>query len=463
MEMRIEKETERGRGDQNQTLRNVASDLASLEDAEAERAMVSSYLEDPDVFLEHRTCPADYSSALYQYIVRVVQDETMAGTHLDSVSLVHCLKDRILRHSQICTLPELELAIDNARGSGMERFASTNAARVTDMAKRRRLAKGFVKSYYDAVDPALPIDRTVLSATKVILDSADSDEKGRFRSAREIFRDRVKEYADGGKELRKRSIFTGLSIDDVSGGWKPGQLVVIAARPGMGKTSVIIHTLVEAANAGKRVAFFSLEMKAGEVVDRMLCSACEIDNVKLTHGDLSKEEWKRVLEYQEKISETILINDVSGLTEADIVLASRRLQLREHIDCVAVDYLSRIRSVEKAESVAYELEHITNALKTLAKELEVPVLLAAQLNRDSARDEIRDPRLTDLKSSGAIEQDADVVLLLWKDLDKNGDALIGSMVKYKVAKNRNGRLGSGSLHFEGGYQRWSNDGAVKLR
>ncbi len=229
-----------------------------------------------------------------------------------------------------------------------------------------------------------------------------------------------------------------LDLDKLLGGLQPGDVVIVAARPGMGKTSLLCGISEHIARLErKRVVFFSLEMSSDHVVQRILAMHTGISAQVLRTGHLTDDQWKHVHGVMELLEDApIILNDTPTLTPAQLRIHLRRLASRQKIDLVIVDYLQLMSGGSKFYNRQEEVTAISRQIKVIAKELGVPVIVAAQLSRAVEARDNKMPVLSDLRESGAIEQDADVVLFIHQT--QNGSPGAGSLI---VAKNRNGPVG----------------------
>lgn len=234
-------------------------------------------------------------------------------------------------------------------------------------------------------------------------------------------------------------------LDKITSGFHPNELIIVAARPGMGKTAIALNMATNIAmNARKSVAIFNMEMGAEQLVTRMMSQVGGIDGNKLKNGSLEHSDWKRVNEAISRLSDTkIFIDDTAGQTVADIRAKCRRLKNSPSgLDIVIIDYLTLIQSATKNGNIGQnrqqEVSDISRALKTMAMELEIPVIALSQLSRGIEQRTDKKPMLSDLRESGAIEQDADIVAFLHcndEEKDKND-----SLMEFVIRKHRNGPL-----------------------
>lgn len=252
---------------------------------------------------------------------------------------------------------------------------------------------------------------------------------------------------------------TGIKdLDRVIMGLNKSDLILLAARPGMGKTSFALNIAENVAiNKEKKVAFFSLEMSKEQLVSRILSTKGQIPGQNLRMGKLSDKEWERLIEAGDLVSKSpIYIDDTPGITIPEMKAKLRRLG---NFDLVIIDYLQLMSSARRIDNRVQEISEITRNLKIMAKELDVPVLTLSQLSRASEQRADHKPVLSDLRDSGSIEQDADIVLFLYREgyyesgeIDENQDKNSGECI---VAKNRHGETRSVPLHWQGEFMRFT--------
>jgi replicative DNA helicase len=265
-------------------------------------------------------------------------------------------------------------------------------------------------------------------------------------------------------ESREGSHITGLptgyhELDDLLCGLQKSEMIIIAGRPSMGKTSFALNIAEHiGADHGKPVVIFSLEMSKQQLVERFLCSRGRVDLQRVRKGTISTNEYEKLRDAcSELFNQPIFIDDTPGLTPLMIRAKCRRLKSQYDIQCVLIDYLQLMTLGGKAESRQQEVSTMSRYLKALARELDIPVVVLSQLNRSPEGREGHRPRMSDLRESGSIEQDADVVMLLHREdyyrrgeedwEDKNTAEII-------VAKQRNGPTGSVKLYFESEFTRF---------
>ena len=325
---------------------------------------------------------------------------------------------------------------------------------------KRRLIKNATEIITRSYDSDAEVDELVDTSEKLIFEIAEARQTQQAISVKDIVKKTI-ETIDLLYQ-RKESV-TGVptgfyDFDKMTSGLQRSDLIVIAARPSMGK-SALAASMAEYAAIEKNVpvAFFSLEMSKEQVVMRMLCSQARVDASKVRTGMLAASEWPLLTRAAAKLSTVpIYIDDSPAISPLELRAKARRLKAAHNIGLVVVDYLQLMRSSTRAENRQQEISEISRSVKALARELSVPVIAISQLSRavESRQDHM--PQLSDLRESGAIEQDADVVVLLVRDdyYDPRPENL--GMAKVNIAKQRNGPTGVVNLRFSKEFVRFEN-------
>jgi len=258
-----------------------------------------------------------------------------------------------------------------------------------------------------------------------------------------------------------RELVTGLptgfpTLNELTSGLQPSDLVIVAARPGMGKTSFALNIAQHAAREGRHVGLFSLEMSREQIFLRMLTGQARVDAHRLRTGRLGREEWQRLTAaFGELASMPISIDDTAGTGVMEMRAKSRRLKMEQGLDLLIVDYLQLMRSRGRFENRNQEITEISRSLKELAKELRLPVMALSQLSRaPEQRGGDRRPQLSDLRESGAIEQDADLVLFIYREEVYKPTEENRGRAQIIIAKQRNGPIGTFDLAFLREYTRF---------
>jgi replicative DNA helicase len=261
---------------------------------------------------------------------------------------------------------------------------------------------------------------------------------------------------------RVTGIETGfIELDNMTSGFQPGELIVLAARPSLGKTALCLNIAAHACiNCGKKVGVFSLEMSKESLALRLLCSEARVDSHKLRSGFTSREEWSRMTQALGRLAEAPLyIEDTPALSIMQIRAKARRLKTEKGLDLLVIDYLQLATGHGRYENRTQEVSYISRGLKGIAKELNVPVLALSQLRRPPDQRIGQKPMLSDLRESGSIEQDADVVIFIFRERRSTGDGeddTAGDETRLIIGKQRNGPTGEVPVVFMRSWVRFEN-------
>ena len=319
----------------------------------------------------------------------------------------------------------------------------------------RRMIEVATKIITNANKNDITVSEAVESAEKSILNISKLRKSSEFREIKEVL---DKAQNDLESLAKNKGAVTGLTtglvdLDNLTNGFKPTQLVIIAARPAVGKTAFALNIACAAAKSTKKnIAVFSLEMPAEQLIMRMISSLGQVDNKKLQTGRLENEDWRRINEAISQLADTnVYFHDAGGITASEIKAKCRRLSTQgEGIGLVIIDYLQLIDSSSKyAGSRQQEVSEISRSLKTMALELEVPVIALSQLSRNVEKREDKKPVLSDLRESGAIEQDADIVAALHApDVELPKDDNLPVPIQLVILKHRNGPIATIDMLFK---------------
>lgn len=262
---------------------------------------------------------------------------------------------------------------------------------------------------------------------------------------------------------QSKGSLTGLSsgfhkLDEFTAGLQPGDLIIIAGRPSMGKTTLALNIGENAALGNhKSVAIFSMEMSVEQLAFRMVSSLGRVDQSHLRNGRFSDDDWPRINGAIQQMSEApVFIDDTPAMTPTEVRARARRLQRERGLDLIVVDYLQLMRVSGTSENRATEISEISRSLKALARELRVPVIALSQLNRSVEQRQDKKPVMSDLRESGAIEQDADLILFIYRDEVYNHDSPRKGIADITIAKQRNGPTGEFPLTFLGRFTKFEN-------
>ena len=346
---------------------------------------------------------------------------------------------------------------------------SANAAHYARIVKEKSILRFLINSanqisslvYKEEDDVNSILDK----AEKMIFEISDRRVEGSYVHIKDVIKDGIELIES---LYHKKSHVTGIAtgfknFDIKTAGLQKGDLIIVAARPSMGKSALAVSIAEHVALVEKLpVAFFSVEMSKEQLMQRFLCSQAKVDIHKLRTGFLAPSEWPILTSAAGKLSEApIYIDDTPAINIFELRAKARRLKAHQNIQLVIVDYLQMLRGIRRGDSRQQEISEISQSLKALAKELKVPVIAVSQLSRAVESRNDRRPQLSDLRESGAIEQDADVVALLLREDYYNPESERKGEAEVIIAKQRNGPTGSVFLGFVKEYMKFVNLSRVR--
>ena len=334
---------------------------------------------------------------------------------------------------------------------------------ITEMAIKRELIKISSEIQQEAYDDSTDVFDLLDKTEQSLFEVSETNIRKNYDNMRSLMNEAIKEL-----EVKKnqKDGLTGVpsgftALDRMTSGWQKSDLVIIAARPGMGKTALVVSALRNAAVEFKKpVAIFSLEMSAIQLVNRLISAEAELESDKIKKGNLEDYEWEQLVYKTSRLTEApIFIDDTPALTILELRAKARRLVSQHNVELIIIDYLQLMSGDKSKNSGAgnreQEIASISRALKNIAKELKIPVIAISQLSRAvETRGGDKRPQLSDLRESGSIEQDADMVLFLYRpeyygmNEDDDGQSTKG-IGEINIAKHRNGSLGTVKLKFIG--------------
>jgi replicative DNA helicase len=417
---------------------------------EAEEAVLGSLLIDPDAIIKIAAfCKADdfyreKNGWIYQAILELHERREPA----DFVTLV----DELERREQLQEVGGVAYITSLVNSVPTAVHVEYYARIVERTATLRRLIGAAGQIAALAYEEAEDVDEVVDRAEQLIFSVSERRVRRDLSPVREIMGDVVNRieflHSHRGEILGVPSGFTRL--DKLLGGFQKSDLIILAARPGVGKTSLALNVAVNAAKRyGQRVAFFSLEMSAEQLVQRLLSSETGIDQQRLRLGDIGEDQWLLLMAAAGDLSETLLfIDDTPAMSALELRTKARRLQAEHGLDMVIVDYLQLMRSESRSENRVQEISYITRSLKGLARELEVPLLALSQLSRAVESRSDHKPILSDLRESGSIEQDADIVMFIYREDMVKEESNRKNVADVIIAKHRNGPTDTVPLYFD---------------
>ena len=312
-----------------------------------------------------------------------------------------------------------------------------------------------------AYDEATDVSDLMDKAQKAVFDIAEGNIKKDSKEIAPIIDDVIKSIQEAAnKPDGINGIPSGFqALDAVTSGWQPSDLVIVAARPAMGKTAFVLSMARNIAVVHKEpVAIFSLEMSSQQLVSRLIASETELNSAKLKTGRLTQSEWHQLHSRIKALIEApIYVDDTPALSIFELRAKCRRLKQKYGIKVLVIDYLQLMTAgADMRGNREQEVSLISRQLKIIAKELNIPVIALSQLNRGVESRPDKKPMLSDLRESGSIEQDADIILFLYRDAYYNKESTKQNISECIVAKNRHGESGTIQMHFDGQYTRFTS-------
>ena len=427
---------------------------------EAEASLLSAILIDNTALLEilEVLAPEDFYRSAHQRIFEAITDLFTRSEPVDLVTLANMLKEKGTLE-EIGGAAFLAKLVDTAP---MAVNATHYAKIVHDKACVRRLIAKSNQIVQRCFEDRGNVDELLDFAEQSVFEIAENKSRKSFHPIGSLIEKNIDKLEE---RQGNRTLITGTptgftDLDYLTSGFQPSDLIILAARPSMGKTAFALNiarnTAVETQNA---VALFSLEMSKEQLTMRMLCAEARVDSHRLRGGFLSNEDWANITQAASVLSEApIFIDDSPDLSSLDVRAKARRLKMDNKLGLVIIDYLQLMQGRRNTERRDLEISEISRSLKALAKELEVPVVALSQLNRKLEERTDKRPKLSDLRESGALEQDADVVMFIYRDEVYNRDENNPNAGKAEiiVAKHRNGPTGDVPLAFVHACTRFEN-------
>ncbi|EHB50092.1 replicative DNA helicase [Paenibacillus lactis] len=437
-------------------------------DLAAECSVLGAILINPEVYeYVEALVPNAFYRAEHQLIFNRMLELAEEGQPIDLVTLASRLQDQ----------KELE---DIGGVSYLSKLAhsvptTANIESYVTSVQNKFMLREYIRSSMAGIQAAMAgedIQRLVTSAQQVATTLADqAAPKQDFKRINEVLVE-VIETTETKSEAYKSGEITGIptgyrDLDSILGGLQRSDLIIVAARPSVGKTAFALNVAQNVAvRTNETVAVFSLEMSASQLVTRMVSAEGNLEASKMRMGDLGTEDWSKLATAAGVLGGTnIVIDDSPGITVHDIRSKCRRLKKQEGLGLIVIDYLQLIDSVKKgrgAENRQQEVSEISRTLKHLARELDVPVIALSQLSRGVEQRQDKRPMMSDLRESGSIEQDADIVAFLYRDDYYNAETEKKNIIEIIIAKQRNGPVGTVELVFLKQFNKFVNYDRVHM-
>ena len=421
---------------------------------EAEMALLGSMILQGDVtgdVLQIIDGPEDFfkpaHATIYAALVQLY-DEVQA---VDAVQL----KEKLSGQNQLERVGGIDYVIRLAESTPFSSSAPHYANIVRDKAILRRLIEAAGGILQDCHDCEGPVNELVDKIETSIFELSDNKSEEAASSIGELLHETFERIEQNEGKVLSGLMSGFIDMDQMTNGMHPGEMIIVAARPSMGKTAFTLN-LAEymAATEGGSVGVFSLEMSKGQLAERMLCARSGVDSQKLRRNMFSQDEYKKLMAASGQLEQARLyIDDTPGLTLMGLRARARRMKQRYDVGILMIDYLQLMSAPSAGKDGRQnEVAAISRGIKALARELKVPVICLSQLNRAAEQREGHRPRMSDLRESGSIEQDADVVMMLHReDYYHRGDPeyIPDNSAEIIICKQRNGPTGTVKLYFDG--------------
>jgi replicative DNA helicase len=427
---------------------------------EAEESVLSAILLDNSTLLDvlETLEPEDFYRSAHAKMFTAITDLFAKNEPVDLVTLANILKEKG-QLEEIGGATSLAKLVDTAP---LAVNAQHYARIIRDKAALRKLIEHSNAITARCFEDSGDVDDVIDFAEKAVFEIAGNKNKKSFYPLSQIIGHSIDalEERQGNKTL-VTGVSTGFSrLDNLTSGFQGSDLIILAARPSMGKTALALNIARNAAiDANTPVAVFSIEMSKEQLSMRLLCAEARIDSSRLRSGFFSREDWVSLTNAAEVLSDAdIYIDDSPDLTAMSIRAKARRLKMDKNLGLVIIDYIQLMKGRSSAERRDLEISEISRGLKALAKELDIPVLALSQLNRKLEERHDKRPQLSDLRESGALEQDADVVAFIYRDevYNKDENNPNKGIAELLLKKQRNGPTGEIKLAFISTYTRFED-------
>ena len=426
--------------------------------AEAERAVISSMIRDKDAITSASEIliAEDFYQKQYGTLFEVMVELHNDGKPVDLVTLQNKLREKDVppELSSVEFMRELLSEVPNSAN------IKSHANIVKDKSMLRRLIKvteGITNACYLGNEP---VEDIMAETEKQVFHLLQNRSGGDYVSIKDVVIQAVEGIEQASKTAgRVTGISSGFyDLDYKTAGFHSSQLILVAARPAMGKTAFVLNIAEHVAVKEKiPTAIFSLEMSKEELCKRILSMNGKIDAQAMRTGELQDDDWSKIVESAKNVGESrLILDDTPGINISELRSKCRKYKLEHNIGLVIIDYLQLMSGSKNQESRQQEISEISRSLKSLARELEVPVIALSQLSRAVEQRPDKRPMLSDLRESGAIEQDADVVMFIYRDDYYNKDSEEAGISEIIIGKQRSGPTGTVKLAWLGQYTKFAN-------
>ncbi|MBQ2048186.1 MAG: replicative DNA helicase [Schwartzia sp.] len=427
---------------------------------EAEQAVLGAMLIKKEAVIEAMEIlrPEDFYRDAHRVVFEAIMAVFQNDSAVDMITVTEQLKksDLLDKAGGVAGVTALANAVPTAAN------VVYHAKIVREKAELRELINAGSEITGWAFEDSDDVDAVMDKAEKRILEVTARENSADFTSMKDIvisvFKQIEERSTNKGGLTGVASGFTDL--DRLTSGFQPSDLILVAARPSMGKTAFTLNIAsYVAVHLDKPVAFFSLEMSKEQLAQRMLCSEGGIDSQRLRNGDMKDEDWEHVIAAADRLTYApVFIDDTPGITVMELRSKARRIKAEHGLSMVIIDYLQLMsgKGSKNGDNRQQEISEISRSLKALARELKVPVIALSQLSRSVESRQVKRPMLSDLRESGSLEQDADIVMFLYREDYYDKETEQQNVTEVIVAKHRNGPIDTVRLYFDKEFTRFAN-------
>ncbi len=427
-----------------------------MENVEAEQAVLGGILLDPEAIgrVAEMLQPESFSLRSHQTIYKAVLTLHSEGKPTDLMTVTFWLADQKLLEQVGGQLGLTQLVDRTVSAVNIDQYAKL----ILDKKTRRDLVSSAYKIIELAEDTSQELETVIQKSEEQIANISQGKSQQDLVSIGETLIDTFQEIEDRSESKIPPGVPCGFyDLDAMTGGFQRSDLIIVAGRPSMGKTALAVQFGFKIAKKGLPVAVFSLEMSKGQLVQRLLAGEAKIESTRLRSGNIQQDEWESLTEAISKLAELpIFIDDTSNPTVNEIKKKAQKLQAENDgkLGLILIDYLQLMDG--GSENRVQELSRITRGLKGMAKDLNVPVIVLSQLNRSVEQRTNKRPMMSDLRESGSTEQDADLIMMIYRDDYYNPNSSEAGVAEIILTKHRNGPTGTVKLLFDSQFTQFKN-------
>ncbi len=425
---------------------------------EAEQSVIGAMIIDKSAIAKalEKLNEEDFYRDGHKIIFKAIREMFSKDMAVDLVTLLEYLKstDKLEKAGGVTYISEVSSSVITT--ANLEAYIKIVEEKST-LRKLIRSATSIIEESYNKQDK---VDEVLDLAQKKIFDLAEKQGSNDYEPLSNVLE---RGFLEIERLFNNKGSITGVGsgirdLDAKTSGFQKGDMVLIAARPSMGKTTFSLNIAENAAlREGKSVVIFSLEMSKEQLAYKLLCSEANVDMLKLRTGNLDDDDWERIARATGPLSKArIYIDDTAGLSVMEMRSKCRKIKMEHGIDMILIDYLQLMSGSSGSESRQQEVSEISRSIKALAKEMECPVIALSQLSRAPEQRADHRPMLSDLRESGSIEQDADVVMFLYRDEYYNKETEDKNIGECIIAKQRNGPVGTVKMAWIGAHSKFAN-------